>query len=164
MRIRITSAHFWANAGSLPATLDFFQPHAHQGRLEVSRFDWEEVRPLLVATCGGEAAFKAAVTVVTDRVGADVKAAETESVETAVARLDVCGLALAAKHLTSSLKEATLVRERVDADRARSLVLDRLKSLAGWEISRLRAGETLAGSPLTPRDRNALRRFLAAGL
>lgn len=164
MRIIITSARFWANAGTLPATLDLFQPHPHQGRLEISRFDWTEVRSLLVAACGGEEEFQKAAKVVKDRVGEDLRAAEDEPLEAAIDRLDILGLALAAKHLTNTLNEATRTRDRAEADQARTLVVDRLESLAGEEIARLRARRPLTGSPLTERERGALRRYIAAGL
>lgn len=166
MRIRITSAQFWANAGTLPATLDLRvqYPAAGIGRLETTRVEWAGIRQAVVAAAGGELRFQDAAVVLEDHVGRGLKCPEFEPLETAVRRLDACGLALAAKHLLATRQEARRESGKSEAQYALGLVAARAESLYGVELGLLRSGQRLSGSELSKRDRDALRRYLALGL
>lgn len=166
MRIRITSAQFWANAGTLPDTLDLRvqYPAHHLGRLETDRFDWAVLRPVVVAACGGELAFLDASVVMQDRIGQILCSPEHEHPREGVRRLDLCGLALAASRLLSELDFAKRQVLRDEAVEALALINDRMERLYAAELSVVRDGGRLTGSDLSPRDRAALRRYVALGL
>lgn len=166
MRIRITSAQFWANAGTLPATLDLRVQYPAQavGRLETDRFDWAQHRPVVVAACGGELAFLDASVVMQDRIGQILSCPEYEHPREGVRRLDLCGMALAASRLLSELGEAKRQVLRDEAVEALVLINDRMERLYAAELSVVRDGGRLTGSDLSPRDRAALRRYVALGL
>lgn len=166
MRIRITSAHFWANTGDMPAALDLVlqYPARHVGRLETDRFDWAVLRPVVVAACGGELAFLDASVVMQDRVGQILCSPEHEHPREGVRRLDLCGMVLAASRLLSALGEAKRQVLRDEAVEALALIGDRMERLYAAELAVIRDGERLTGSDLSPRDRAALRRYVALGL
>lgn len=165
MRIRIASVQFWANAGTLPAELDLVlqYPAASIGRLETTRVEWAGIRQAAVAAAGGELRFQDAMVVLEDRVGQDLRSPEFEPLETAVRRLDACGLALAAKHLLTTSKEARCETGKAEARHALELVVGRVERLYAAELAFLRSGQRLSGSDLDKRGRDALRRYLALG-